>query len=1001
MERNLHGIDDVPEAAAPAVVIAATFTADPLRDPLVHFLDQVGLSLHVDVAPYGQVFQQLLDPRSRIGINRGGINVVLIRFEDWLRDEAGEIRYSIAEAKNLSRNGSDLAVALREAANASSTPFIVGLCPASPEALRHDGLASRLEVLADEFRAIVGSVAGLRFLTMDWNRAWSTEETHDLEAERLGHVPYTRRFFVAAAREIARLVYAMKNAPAKVIALDCDNTLWDGVVGEDGPMGVRIDGRHRELQRFVLAKKQAGLLLCLVSKNVEADVLEVFERRSDMLLGKDDIVAMRVNWSPKSENIHALARELNLGLDSFVFIDDNPVECAEVEAACAGVLTVCLGPQEDPRRILGNLWPLDILDITDEDRLRSDMVRQNLARDRFAKSSGDLAKFLAGLDLHITCRASTDEQHPRVAQLTQRTNQFNVSTKRRSERELAELAQQGFGCRVVEVRDRFGDYGLVGVVIFSTVEDALVVDTFLLSCRVLGRGVEHVMIRELAAVAQAQGLRTVEIPFVATAKNLPAQRFLRSLPADVRDDSTERSLFVLTTAQAAVVVYAPESEPAQVPTDGAATASSVALPVLVSTSRSERWKRLVRTIDDDGAIVAQLVRDARRPRKTPKVAIAPTTETERKLVAIWSEVLGVADVGIDDDYADDLAGTSLLAVAIFARIARELGVRLPLAALVESPTIAALAARIDQPIDQQSLVLLNEGGRRAPLFLVHDADGETLLYRNLARRLDDRPVYGIQPHARAGTPIAHTRIRDMAAHYVAEIRKLYPHGPYLLGGLCAGGIVAGEMALQLEDMGESARLVAVFDAADVETPRKPHLQTQRRLKRFRQAWNERSLAQASRAIAAKMGGFIAYQVQSACSQFLHRAAITSLRYYLDRGALPPRWLRPLDVRSIYNVAESEYRPKRALRDEVVLFRASEGEGIEEPYVRLYDDPLLGWGRRSQSRVRAFDVPGGHGSMLQEPHVAAIADILRSILAEEPLVALAAAPASAANGGRAA
>jgi thioesterase domain-containing protein/acyl carrier protein len=367
-------------------------------------------------------------------------------------------------------------------------------------------------------------------------------------------------------------------------------------------------------------------------------------------------------------------------------------------------------------------------------------------------------------------------------------------------------------------------------------------------------------------------------------------------------------------------------------------------------------------------------------------------------VAIWSDVLAVAGVGIEDDFVNDLGGTSLLAVSVFARIARELGVRLPLSTLIEAPTIAALGARIDQPVDQQSLVLLSGGGNGTPLFLVHDADGETLLYRNLAHRLGDRPVYGVQPHARVGAPIVHTRISDMAAHYVAEIRKLYPHGPYLLGGLCAGGIIASEMVLQLEDVGETARLVAVFDAAAVKAARKPHLDDRRRLDRVRQAWGERSLVQASRAIAAKLGGYVAYQFQSTCTNLLHRAAVEGLRYYSDRGAIPPRWLRPPDVRSVYAIAEAEYRPRRSLRDEIVLFRASEGEGAEEPYVRLYDDPLLGWGKHSQAGVRAFDVPGGHGSMLQEPHVATIADILRSILSSAPTVA---AAATAAPGGQAA
>jgi FkbH-like protein len=962
--------------AAPAVVLAATFTAEPLMAPLGHFLREVGLPLGTKVAPYAQVFQQLLDPTSEFLKNRGGVNVVLVRLEDWLRDEGGRFVWSAEQGRKLERNVDELVAALREASLASSIPLVVAICPPSAEA----GACAELMALGDRLGAAVDTVSGLRRLSMPSREAWSAAEIHDPEGDLLGHVPYTRRFFLALAREITRLVHALKNRPAKVIVLDCDNTLWDGVVGEDGPLGLKLTSRHRDLQSFVLSKKQAGMLLCLASKNVESDVLEVFEQRKDMLLRAEDFVAMRVNWLPKSENIHALASELNLGLDSFVFIDDSPIECAEVEAACPGVLVVCLPPSEEPRRILGNLWPLDVLDVTDEDRRRSDMVRQNLERDRFAKSTGDLASFLAGLELQVTCGVPTEAQRARVSQLTQRTNQFNFTTTRRSEAEIEELARQGFECRGIEVRDRFGDYGLVGVMLFSCAADALVVDTFLLSCRVLGRGVEHAMLRELGALAKARGLARVELSFIATKKNQPAHRFLASLPAEVSEAGDCR-IYVLAAEQAAVLVHAPGDDCAEVPVDGAATASSVVLPALVNRSRSERWSRLVRTIDEDADLLVRLATEARHLRQASRPALAPRTPTERRLVTIWSDVLGVAEVGVEDDYVNDLGGTSLLAVSLFARMARELGVRLPLATLVESPTIALLGARIDRPVEQPSLVRLNGGGKGTPLFLVHDADGETLLYWNLAQRLGDRPVYGVQPHARASCPIVHTRIPDMAAYYVAEIRKLYPHGPYLLGGLCAGGVVASEMALQLEDAGETVRLVAVFDAAAVETPRKPHLEDRRRLERARQVWSEQSLVLASRAIVAKLGSYLAYQLQSAYTHLAHRATVEGFRYYWDRGATPPRWLHPPDVRSVYTLAEAEYRPRRALREGIVLFRASEGEGAEEPYARLYDDALLGWGKHSQAGVRAFDVPGGHGSMLQEPHVAAIADILRSILAE--------------------
>jgi FkbH-like protein len=984
--------------APPRVVLAATFTVNPLVDSLSYLLRETSLALHGEVAPYGQVFQELLDPSSCFARNRDGVNVVLIRFEDWLRGADGTVESAAEKHGEVERNVADLGAALRGAAASTSVPIVLSVCPPSP-ALAADTEAQRLlGTLEDKLRAEISSTPGVRVLSTAWAAGWEPKDVYDPEGDRLGHVPYTRRFFAGLGLALARLIHAIKSPPMKVLVLDCDNTLWKGIVGEDGVSGIEITERYRQVQEFLLEKKHSGMILSLASKNAESDVLEVFQERKDMVLRADDIVAMRVNWLPKSENIRALAAELNLGLDSFVFVDDNPIECAEVEAACPAVLVLRLpiGDDDDPATFLRHVWPLDILDVTDEDRRRSEMYRENLDRSRFSKTAGNLTSFLAGLDLRIAMTAPTASQLARVAQLTQRTNQFNFTTRRRNEAEVEQLAKDGKDgteCRVVEVRDRFGDYGLVGVVIFTLEKDALVVDTFLLSCRVLGRGVEHAMLRELGKLAKAAGKDRVELVFVPTKKNLPARNFLDSLDVDARDESADGLRVVLSTERACTLTYAPGDAPVDLPTDEkpkASPAQDAGVP------RSQIWNRLARVVATPESILAILERESRHVRAASKPAVPPRTETERRLASIWADILGVSEVGVDDDYTSDLCGTSLLAVSIFARTERELGVRLPLVALVETPTIAGIAARIDRPSEINSLVLLNQGGGEIPLFLVHDADGETLLYRNLAQRLEDRPVYGIQPHGRPNAPIVHTRIRDMAAHYVAEIRKVRSHGPYLLGGLCAGGVVAYEMALQLEDMGERARLVAVFDAADVEAQHKPHLDSQRRLGRVREVFSGDFSGHVVRALAAKIAGYAVYQVRSRAEHVWSRMSVATLRLCLDRDLPLPVWARRLGVRKVYNAAEAEYCPRRPLREEILLFRATEGEGSDEPYVRLYSDPLLGWGKRSVRGTRAFDVPGGHGSMLQEPHVAATVEILRSYLASASLE-----PMSGAAGGAAA
>ncbi len=175
---------------------------------------------------------------------------------------------------------------------------------------------------------------------------FQSAEYYDPQGDELGHIPYSLPFFSLLGTSLTRKIYSLQHSPYKVIALDCDNTLWKGVCGEDGPKGIQISESYKFLQQFIVDQIQSGMLICLCSKNNEEDVLEVFDQRDDMILKKNHLVSWKTNWDYKSVNLKSLAAELNLGLDSFIFIDDNPVECAEVKANCPEVLTLQL-PQKE------------------------------------------------------------------------------------------------------------------------------------------------------------------------------------------------------------------------------------------------------------------------------------------------------------------------------------------------------------------------------------------------------------------------------------------------------------------------------------------------------------------------------------------------------------------------------------------------------------------------------------------------------------------------------
>ncbi len=487
--RTLHGDVDL--------VVAAGFTAEPIADHLRWWCGEFGLDARIRFAGFGQVFQQLLDPESDLRAGTGPA-LVLVRFEDWADPEG---------------TYPDLLDAVRTAADAR--PLLVAVLPPTPE---HADLTER-------WRHDLAGLPGVEVVDLVAPVArFGVREVFDPTAYDLGRVPFTDGFFAAAATEVARHLVHRFRPPFKVIAVDADGTLWRGVAAEDGPLGVVVDDSAAALQRLLLRKRSEGMLLVLVSKNAEQDVWEVFDRNDGMLLDRSDLTAWRIDWNPKSANLRALADELGLGLDSVVFLDDSGAECAEVRAAEPDVLTVRLpaDPAEHPR-FLEHLWALDRFGVTADDTARADRYQAERLRREGERAAPSVESFLAGMELRASYRLPTAAELDRVAQLTQRTNQFNLSGLRLRREDLAE---PGLLCHVVEVRDRFGDHGLVGAVLAVVDGDALHVRNIVLSCRVLGRTVEEALLAGLRRVAAEHGAVRVTADFTRTDRNEPARAFL-------------------------------------------------------------------------------------------------------------------------------------------------------------------------------------------------------------------------------------------------------------------------------------------------------------------------------------------------------------------------------------------------------------------------------------------------------------------------------------------
>jgi FkbH-like protein len=349
---------------------------------------------------------------------------------------------------------------------------------------------------------------------------------YDWRYWHLARAPFSRTGMAQVAFELAKYVRALSGRTRKCLVLDCDNTLWGGVVGEDGVDGVAIGPQHpgsayREFQHEILNLHHRGVLLALCSKNNEQDVLEVLRSRDEMLLREEHFAHICVNWNDKASNLRQIASDLNIGLDSLVFVDDSEFEIDLIRTTLPEVQTLLVPPRAaESRALLAGCGWFDTLTTTEEDRHRSQMYRAEASRRTAQAQFTDLREYLQSLQMTVIVRQAADADLDRAAQLCQRTNQFNLTSRRYTRDELAAVVVDPARLLLLlKLSDRFGDYGTVGLCVLITNGDEAVFDTFLLSCRVLGRGVETAFLTLCAQAAVRTGATRLIGRYIETSKN--------------------------------------------------------------------------------------------------------------------------------------------------------------------------------------------------------------------------------------------------------------------------------------------------------------------------------------------------------------------------------------------------------------------------------------------------------------------------------------------------
>lgn len=523
----------------------SSFTFDPLLPALQLQAVRAGIGMQIYTGPFGQFEQELIDPASGLATFKPDVVILTLRLQDMCAElYDGFAALTEADVSRLiddwiERLGTALS-AYRDRAGGhiliqnydAPADWSLGIADGSAVVSQRGAIGRANAAL----NSLAESMTNVR--VMDYDALVSRHGRAGWTDPRLAafaRIPIAPRHYWSYAGFIVRHLRPLYGLSKKVLVLDADNTLWGGVVGDVGRDGIALGNdypgnAHVAFQQRVLDLHHRGVILCIASKNEAGAVEDVLKNHAGMVLGPDHIAALRVNWEPKPDNLRLLAEELNLGLDSFVFMDDSPVECEMMRTALPEVMTIHL-PAE-PAAHAGVIAALDCFDqwsLSAEDRGRGKLYKAEAERSREKSTAVDLPTFYRGLEMKVSFSIDAPGDVVRAAQMTQRTNQFNMHTTRCTEDDIRAFMAAG-DSRVITLAlaDRFGDNGIVGLAVVRVAAEAWTLRLFLMSCRVLGRTVEQGFVAWIGQQARAAGAARLVGEFAPTAKNKPFAGFYES-----------------------------------------------------------------------------------------------------------------------------------------------------------------------------------------------------------------------------------------------------------------------------------------------------------------------------------------------------------------------------------------------------------------------------------------------------------------------------------------
>jgi FkbH-like protein len=524
------------------VTILRSFTVEPLIPLLRAAAFSAGIRLHLQISDFNVYVQEILDPESRLYRSKPHVVILALQTADvapqlWRSyngltpEQRAEI---IAGVGDQFRNWIKV---FRDHCEADLIVHNLQL-PTVPsrgllEAQSVDGQQDAVVDINRCMRRIASEYPGVHILDYDGLVARHGRFGWCDETKRLAmSLPIAPAHMIDLCEEWMRFLHPITGKVAKVVVVDLDNTLWAGILGEDGASGIQIGSEYpgalyREVQRTLLDLRHRGILLAVASKNDSQEAMEVLATHPDMLLRPQHFSAFRIGWQEKSQSLREIAAELNVGVDSLAFLDDNPVERERIASELPAVTVIDLpGEPVGFAQAIRACPAFERLRVSAEDLRRTQYYDDQKRRQELQRASKSPEEFFSSLEQVVEIRPAGPSNISRMALLTQKTNQFNLTTRRYAEQQIAAIASDTEAdVFAMRVKDVYNDNGIVGVLILRYRDAICEIDTFLLSCRVIGRTVETALLAFACKRAKERGATTLSGKFVPTKKNAPAADF--------------------------------------------------------------------------------------------------------------------------------------------------------------------------------------------------------------------------------------------------------------------------------------------------------------------------------------------------------------------------------------------------------------------------------------------------------------------------------------------